>query len=118
MKMLRVSSQYSNCFAKRTNSSPPKSQKTKINADMYIYLQRIFSFCETAESKNKIYVFDTTLMRGCGMYKKLVNLYKMKSRVMLQNFITKEGGNVMIQKPHLTFHKNTEWMKLTAVPHY
>ena len=49
---------------------------------MYIYLQRIFSFCETAESHNKIHAFDTTVVRGCGMYEKLVNLYKMKSIVM------------------------------------
>ena len=84
---------------------------------MYIYLQRISSFCETAESKNKIHVFDTTVVRGCGMYEKLVNLYKMKSIVMFRNFIANEGGNVMIQKPHLTFHKNTEWMKMTATPH-
>ena len=75
---------------------------------MYIYLQRISSFCETAESKNKIHVSDTTVVRGCGMYEKLVNLYKMKSIVMFRNFVAKEGGNVMIQKPHLTFHKNTE----------
>ena len=84
---------------------------------MYIYLQRIFSFCETAESKNKIHVFDTTVVRGCGMYDKLVNIYKMKSTVMFRNFIAKEGGNVMIQKLHLTFHKNTGWMKMTATPH-
>ena len=49
---------------------------------MYIYLQRSFSFCETAESKNKIHVFDTTVVCGCGMYEKLVNLYQMKSIVM------------------------------------
>ena len=48
---------------------------------MYIYLQPIFSFCKTAESKNKIHVFDSTIERGCGMYEKLVNLYKMKSFV-------------------------------------
>ena len=58
---------------------------------MYIYLQRIFSFCETAESKNKVQVFDTTVVRGCGMYEKLVNLYKMKSIVMFRNFIAKKG---------------------------
>ena len=48
------------------------------------------------------------------------NLYKMKSIAMFQNFIAKngEGGNVMIQKPHLTFHRNTEWMKMPATPHY
>ena len=40
------------------------------------------------------------VLRGCGMYKKLVNFYKMKSIVMLRNFIAKEGGNVMIQNPH------------------
>ena len=28
------------------------------------------------------------------------------------------GGNVMIQKPHLTFHRNTDWMKMVATPHY
>ena len=50
---------------------------------MYIYLQRIFSFCETAELKNKIHAFDTTVVRGCGMYEKLVNIYKMKSIVMI-----------------------------------
>ena len=45
-------------------------------------------------------------MHGCGIYEKLVNLYKMnKSIVIFQNFIAKERGNVMIQKPHLTFHK-------------
>ena len=49
---------------------------------MYIYLQRIFSFCETVESKNKIHTFDTTVVRGCGMYERLANLYKMKSIVM------------------------------------
>ena len=61
---------------------------------MYIYLQRIFSFCETAESKNKIHVhaFDTTVVRGCGMYEKLVSLYKMKFIVMFRNFIAKKGG--------------------------
>ena len=85
---------------------------------MCIYLQRIFSFCETAESNNKIHVFDTTVVRGCEMYEKLVNFYKMKSIVMFRNFIANEGGNVMIQKPHLTFHKNTEWMKMTATPRY
>ena len=85
---------------------------------MYIYLQRIFSFCETAESKNKIHVFDTTVVRGCEMYEKLVNLYQMKSVVMFRNFIAKERGSVMIQKPQLTFHKNTEWMKMTVIPHY
>ena len=53
---------------------------------MYIYLQRISSFFETAESKNKIHAF--------------VNLYKMKSIVMFRNFIAKKGGNVMIHKPH------------------
>ena len=53
-----------------------------------------------------------------GMYEELVNLYKMKSIVMFRNFIAKEGGNVMIHKPHLTFHRNTEWMKMAATPHY
>ena len=70
---------------------------------MYIYLQRIFSFCETAESKNKIHAFNTTVVRGCGMYGKLVNLYKMKSVMMLRNFIAKKGGNVMIHRSHLAF---------------
>ena len=70
---------------------------------MYICLQRIFFFCETAESKNKIHAFHTTVVRGCGMYEKLVNLYKMKSIVMFRNSIAEEWGNVMIQKPHLTF---------------
>ena len=81
---------------------------------MYSYLQRIFSFCETAETKNKIHAFDTTIVRGCGMYEKLVNLYKMKSIVMFRNFIAKKGGYI----PHLTFHRNTEWMKMAATPHY
>ena len=85
---------------------------------MYIYLQRSFSFCETAESKNKIHAFDTTVVHGCGMYEKLVNLYKMKSIVMFLNAIANKGGNVMIHKPHLTFHRNTEWMKMAATPHY
>ena len=85
---------------------------------MYIYLQRIFSFCETAELKNRIHAFDTTVVRGCGMYEKLVNLYKMKSIVMLRNFLAKKGGNVMIHKPHLSFHRNTEWLKIAATPHY
>ena len=75
---------------------------------MYIYLKRIFSFCEIAESKNKIHAFDTTAVRGCEIYEKLVNLYKMKSIVMFRNFIAKKGVNVMIQKPHLTFHRNTK----------
>ena len=85
---------------------------------MYIYLQRIPSFCETAESKDKTHTFDTTVVRGCEMYEKLVNLYKIKSTVMFRNFIAKKGGNVMIYKPHLTFHRNTEWMKVAATPHY
>ena len=58
---------------------------------MCIYLQRIFSSCETAESKSKIHAFDTTVVRGCGMYEKLVNLYQMKSVVMSRNFIAKKG---------------------------
>ena len=58
---------------------------------MYIYLQRISSFCETAKSKNKIHVFDTTVVHGCGRYEKLVNLYKIKSIVMFRNFIYKRG---------------------------
>ena len=85
---------------------------------MYIYLQRIFSFYETAESKNKMHAFDTTVLRGCGMYEKFVNLYKMKSVVMFRNFIVKKGVNVMIHKPHLTFHRNTEWLKMAAKPRY
>ena len=40
---------------------------------MYTYLQRLFSFCETPESKSKLHVFDTTVVLGCGMYEKLVN---------------------------------------------
>ena len=55
------------------------------------------------------------------MYEKLVNLYKMKSTVMFRNFTAKkgEGGggfNVMRHKPHLTFHRNTERMKMAATP--
>ena len=61
---------------------------------MYIYLRQIFSFCGTAESKNKIHAFDTTVVHGCRMYEKLVNFYKMKSILMFQNFIAKKGGNV------------------------
>ena len=38
---------------------------------MYIYLQRIISFCETAESNNKIHAFDITVVCGCGMYGKI-----------------------------------------------
>ena len=81
---------------------------------------------------NKIHVFDTTVVRGRGMHEKLVNLYKMKSIVMFGNFIAKEVlGNEISkhhyrfqyrfignEKPHLTFHRNTEWMKMTATPHY
>ena len=66
---------------------------------MYIYLQRIFSFCETSESKNKIHAFDTIVVRSCGIYEKLVNLFKMKSIVMFRNFIAKRwggGGGVML----------------------
>ena len=58
---------------------------------MYIYLQQIFSFWETAELKNKIHAFDTTVVRGCGMYEKLVNLYKIKSIMMFRNFVAKKG---------------------------
>ena len=58
---------------------------------MYIYLQRIFSFCETAESKDKIHAFDTTVVRGCEMYEKLVNRYKMRSIVIFRNFIARRG---------------------------
>ena len=58
---------------------------------MYTYLQRIFSFCETSQSNNKIYAFDTTVVLGCGMYEKSVNLYKMKSIVMFRNLIAKKG---------------------------
>ena len=87
--------------------------------EKYIYLQRIFSLCETAESKNKIHAFDTTVVRGRGIYEKLVNLYRMKYIVVFRNFIAKKGGNVIIYKPHLTFHRNiTEWMKMGATPHY
>ena len=75
---------------------------------MYIYLQRIFSFCETVESNNKTHAFYTTLVCGCGMYEKLVNHYKMKSIMMFRNFIAKKEGNVMIHKPRLSFHRNTE----------
>ena len=55
---------------------------------MYIYLQRIFSFCETAESNNKIHASDTTVVRGCGMYEKIVNL-EIYSEV--SKFLCKEG---------------------------
>ena len=58
---------------------------------MYIYLQQTFSFCETAGSRSKIHVFDTTVVRGCRMYEKLVNLYKMKSMVMFRNFVARRG---------------------------
>ena len=72
----------------------------------------------TVESKNKIHAFDTTAVHGCGMYEKLVNFFKMKSIVMFQNFIAQKGGNVTIYKPHLTFHRNTEWMKMAATSHH
>ena len=75
---------------------------------IYNYLQRIFSFCETAKLKNKIHAFDTTLVRGYGMYENLVNLYKMKSMVMFRNFIAKKGP----------FTEIWEWMKMAATPHY
>ena len=82
---------------------------------MYIYLQQIFSFCETAESQNKIHVFDTTVVRGCGMYEKL---FSQPLQNEIYSDVSKKGGNVMIQKPHLTFHRNTEWTKMAATPHY
>ena len=46
---------------------------------MYIICNEFFLFCETTESKNRIHAFDNTVVRGCGMYEKLVNLYKMKA---------------------------------------
>ena len=86
---------------------------------MYFHLQRIFSFCETTESKNyKIHAFDTTVVRGCGMHEKLVNLCKMKSIVMFRDFIAKKGGNVMIHNSQLTFQRNTERTKMAATSHY
>ena len=61
--------------------------------DWYVHLfATYFFFFEIAESNNKIHAFDTTVVRGCGMYVKLVNLYKMKSIVMFRNFIGKKGG--------------------------
>ena len=63
---------------------------------MYIYLQRIFSLSETAESKNKIHAFDTTVVRGCRMYEKLVNL---EIYIDVSKFLCQEGGNIMIHKP-------------------
>ena len=74
-----------------------------------------FSFCETAKSKNKIHAFDTTVVRCCGMYEKLVNFYKMKSVLIFQNFIAK--NEILIHKSNLTFHRNTEWMKMAASLH-
>ena len=77
---------------------------------MYIYLQRIFSFCETAE--NKI----------CSAW--LWNVQKISQPLQneiysdVSNFHCQEGGHVMIHKPHLTFRRNTEWMKMALTPHY
>ena len=73
---------------------------------MYVYLQGIFSFCGTAESKNKIHAFDTTVVRDYGM------------SCDVSKFRCQEGGNVMIHKPHLTFHKNKEWIKMAETPPY
>ena len=82
--------------------------------DLCIYLQQFFSFCETAESKNKTHSFDTTVVRGSEIGQPLQNeIYSDVSK-----FHCQEGGNVLTQKPHLTFHKNTEWMKMAASPHY
>ena len=61
-------------------------------SNKYSYLQGTFSFCETAESKNKIHAFDTTVVRGCGMYEKLVSLYKMKSTSDVSKFDCQEKG--------------------------
>ena len=83
---------------------------------MYIYLQHIFSFCDSAESKNKIHAFDTWLWNVRKVSQPLQN--EIYSIVMFRNFIAKKGGNVMTKKPHLTFHRNTEWMKMAVTPHY
>ena len=71
------------------SQSGPHTNRTAYNK--YIYLQRSFSFSETAESKDKIYAFDTTVVHGREMYEKLLNLYKMKSIVMFRHFIAKKG---------------------------
>ena len=60
---------------------------------MYIYLQRIFSFCETAESKNKIHALDTTIVRGM-----LWNVQKISQSLQIEicsdvsKFHCQEGG--------------------------
>ena len=41
---------------------------------------------ETAESNNKKHAFDTTVVHGCEMFEKSVNLCKMKSTVMFRSF--------------------------------
>ena len=49
---------------------------------MYIYLQRIFSFFETPESKNKIHAFDTTVVRGGGPLQKT----QQKNRTLTEHY--------------------------------
>ena len=62
---------------------------------MYIYLQKNFSFCETAESKSKIHAFETIVVCGCGMYEKLVNLYKTEVYSDVSKFHCQEGGEML-----------------------
>ena len=49
---------------------------------MYIICKEPFFCGETTESKNKIHVFDTTVVRGCEMYENLVNLYRYNMHVL------------------------------------
>ena len=56
---------------------------------MYIYLQRIFSFCETAESNNKIHAFDTT-----------VQVYVPKKNMIPQNIYTDTNSSIDFEKLH------------------
>ena len=58
------------------------NNNSKSRAAINVKFATNFSFCETAESRNKIHAFDTTVVRGRGMYEKLVNCYKIKSIVM------------------------------------
>ena len=57
----------------------------------------IHKIAKTAELKNKMLkllnqrIKFMDVVRDCGMYEKLGNLYKMKSTVMFRNFIAKEG---------------------------
>ena len=85
---------------------------------MFICLQRIFSFCETAELKNKMHAFDSAWLWNV---RKISQPLQNEIYSDVSKFHCQEGGvggNVMIHKPYMTFHRNTEWIKMAATPHY